>query len=223
MRLAKWLRLTAGLLCLWPPASVFAQEVADTVFVNGAVYTMDARKPRAEAVAVHGKKIVYVGNDAGAKALVGRRTTVIDLGGRMLLPGFIDAHVHPTAAHIATGADLQFDTPAEILTAARKWADAHPESAVVIGFGWRYVAFPPKGPTRAELDRVFPDRPAFLVAIDGHSAWVNSKALQAAGIDAATPDPLPPTSYFQRDEKGEPTGWLVEVPAMQVAMAKLMP
>jgi predicted amidohydrolase YtcJ len=223
MRFAKWLLLTVSVLSLWPPDSAFAQEKADTVFVNGAVYTMDAKKPRAEAVAVHGRKIVYAGSNSGAKAFVGRGTKVIDLGERMLLPGFIDAHVHPTAAHVATGADLQFDTPSEILAAAKKWADAHTDNAVVIGFGWRYVAFPSKGPTKAELDRVFPDRPAFLVAIDGHSAWVNSKALQMAGIDSTTPDPLPPTSYFQRDEKGEPTGWLVEVPAMQVALVKLKP
>ena len=228
MRLSRSAIVAIAVLCLWPRVSVGASArgdtpKADTVFVNGAVYTMDAKQPRAEAVAVRGKRIVYVGTTAGTKPFVGTSTKVVDLAGRMLLPGFIDSHAHPTAAHIAMGADLQFDTAEEILAAARKWADAHPGSDVVFGFGWRYVAFPQTGPTRAALDRVFPDKPVLLVAIDGHSAWVNSKALEMAGVDARTPDPLPPTSYFQRDEKGEPTGWLVEVPAMQVVMARLKP
>ncbi len=217
-----WL-LVALLLGAWPGAVPAAARKADTVFLNGAVHTMDAARPRAEAVAVQGKRIVYVGSTAGAKAWVGKETKVVDLAGRMLLPGFVDAHAHPTAAHVTVGADLQLDTPEEILAAARRWADAHPDAPGVVGFGWRYVAFPPDGPTKEALDRVIPDRPAFLVAIDGHSAWLNTRALEAAGIDARTPDPLPPTSYFKRDAKGDPTGWLVEVPAMQVAMARLKP
>lgn len=223
MRFSRWAILAMAALGPWPGAVAAAAAKADTVFLNGAVYTMEARQPRAEAVAVRGKQIVHVGSSAGARAYVGKGTKVIDLQGRMLLPGFVDAHVHPTAAHVAAGADLQFDTPAEILAAAKRWADANPDASVVIGFGWRYVAFPPEGPSKADLDRVFPDRPVFLAAIDGHSAWLNSRALQMAGIDARTPDPLPPTSYFQRDGAGEPTGWLVEVPAMQFALAKLKP
>lgn len=222
----RWI-LLALLIGAWPgspaAAAAAAPRKADTVFLDGAVYTMDPARPRAEAVAVQGKRIVYVGTSAGAKAWVGKGTKVVDLAGRMLLPGFIDAHVHPTAAHVTAGADLQHDTPDEILAAARRWADANPDAPVVVGFGWRYVAFPPDGPTRAELDRVISDRPAFLVAIDGHGAWLNTKALEAAGIDARTPDPQPPASTFKRDAKGEPTGWLVEVPAMQVAMASLKP
>ncbi len=223
MRTTRWGVLVAAVACAWPRLAAAGPEQADTVFLNGAVYTMDPARPRAEAVAVRGKRIVHVGSSARARALVGRGTTVVDLQGRMLLPGFVDAHVHPTAAHVAQGADLQFDEPGEILAAARRWADANPGAPVIVGFGWRYVAFPPDGPTRAALDRVFPDRPAFLVAIDGHSAWANSRALEAAGIDARTPDPLPPVSYFKRDDRGEPTGWLVEVPAMQVVMARLNP
>jgi predicted amidohydrolase YtcJ len=118
MLVPRWAILAVAALCLWPRGAAAGAARADTVFVNGAVHTMEAGQPRAEAVAVLGKKIVYVGSTAGAKAYVGRGTKVIDLAGRMLLPGFVDAHVHPTAAHVTTGADLQFDKPAEILAAA---------------------------------------------------------------------------------------------------------
>ena len=84
--------------------------------------------------------------------------------------------------------------------------------------------FPTTGPTKAALDKLFPDKPVLLIAIDVHSAWVNSKALEIAGIDAKTPDPAPGTSYFQRDPKNnEPTGWVVENPAEQLILAKLNP
>ena len=223
MRSSRRATLAAALISVWPLASAAATVEADTVFLNGAVYTMETKQPRAEAVAVRGKRIVYVGNGAGAKAYVGKGTKVVDLQGRMLLPGFIDAHSHPTAAHATAGADLQCDDLPEIVAAARQWADQNPEAKLVLGYGWRYTVFPLTGPTKGELDKVFPDKPVMLIAIDGHSMWLNSKAMAMAGIDAGSQDPLPPTSYFKRDEKGEPTGWLVEVPAMQVAMAKLKP
>ncbi len=82
---------------------------------------------------------------------------------------------------------------------------------VIRGYGWRYTLFPTTGPTKADLDKLFPDRPVLLIAIDVHSAWINSKALEIAGVNAKTPDPVPGFSYFQRDPKtGEPTGWVVE-------------
>ena len=86
---------------------------------------------------------------------------------------------------------------------------------VVRGFGWRYNAFPATGPRKEDLDQIWPDTPVILVAIDGHSAWVNSKALAMAKVTKATKDPLPGFSFFQRDPaSGEPTGYLVEPPAM---------
>ena len=129
----------------------------------------------------------------------------------MLLPGFVDSHIHPTLAMFAGGADLQYDSLGEVLASVKKWADAHPDAKVIRGFGWRYTLFPTTGPTKADLDKLFPDRPVLLFAIDVHSAWVNSKALELAGVNANTPDPVPGFSYFQRDPKtGEPTGWVVE-------------
>ncbi len=214
-------------LCIFvliPGVSAMAAEKADYVFKNGAVYTIESKTPKAEAVAVTGKKISYVGNNKGADAFIGKSTQVIDLKGKMLLPGFVEAHIHPTLAIFAQGADLQCDTVEEMLARVKAWAAANPDAKVIRGFGWRYYLFPTTGPTKAELDQLFPDKPVMLVAIDVHSAWVNSKALEVAGINANTPDPAPGVSYFQRDPKtNEPTGWVVETIAEQQVLAKLNP
>lgn len=216
--------LPALLFCMVAAADGATNKEADYVFKNGAVYTMDASAPKAEAVAVTGKEISYVGDNKGAEAHVGKNTQVIDLKGRMLLPGFVESHIHPTLAIVASGADLPCDSVDEVLARTKAWADAHPDAKLIKGFGWRYPLFPTTGPTKEVLDKLFPDKPVMLVAIDAHSAWVNSKALEMAGIDAKTPDPAPGVSYFQRDPKtNEPTGWVVETLAEQAVMAKLNP
>src|SRR5581483_9192668 len=160
------------------------------VFTNGAIYTINSNIPTAQAIAIAGKYITYVGTNAGVKPFVGDKTKVIDLHGQMLLPGFVESHIHPTLALAVEGADLQFDTVEQVLASVKKWADAHPDAKVSRGFGWRYPLFPTTGPTKAELDKMFPDRPVFLMAIDVHSGWVNSKALELAGVNAKTPDPV---------------------------------
>ena len=216
--------LPALLFCSVAAARGAANKEADYVFKNGAVYTMDPSAPKAEAVAVTGKEISYVGDNKGAETYVGKNTQVIDLNGKMLLPGFVESHIHPTLAIVASGADLPCDSVDEVLARTKAWADAHPEAKLIQGFGWRYTLFPTTGPTKAALDKLFPDKPVMLVAIDAHSAWVNSKALEMAGIDAKTPDPAPDVSFFQRDPKtNEPTGWVVETVAEQMVMAKLNP
>ncbi|MFZ0708301.1 MAG: amidohydrolase [Candidatus Korobacteraceae bacterium] len=201
-----------------------ATDKADYVFKNGAIYTIDSKNPTAQAIAVTGKTISYVGTNAGVQPFIGDKTQVVDLHGQMLLPGFVDSHIHPTLAMFAGGADLQYDTVGEVLASVKKWADAHPDAKVIRGFGWRYTLFPTTGPTKADLDKLFPNRPVLLIAIDVHSAWVNSKALELAGVNANTPDPVPGFSYFQREPKtGEPTGWVVETAAEQAVLAKLTP
>jgi len=205
-------------------ASAIAADKADYVFTNGAIYTIDAKNPTAQAIAITRKYITYVGTNDGVQPFVGDKTQVIDLHGQMLLPGFVDSHIHPTLAMFAGGADLQYDSLEEVLASVKKWTDAHPDAKVIRGYGWRYTLFPTTGPTKDELDKLFPDRPVLLVAIDVHSAWINSKAMELAGVNAKTPDPAPGFSYFQRDPKtGEPTGWVVETPAEQAVLAKLTP
>ena len=201
-----------------------ASDKADYVFKNGAIYTIDSKNPTAQAIAVTGKQISYVGSNEGVQPFIGTRTQVVDLHGQMLLPGFVESHIHPTLALITAGADLQFDSLDQVLGSAKKWADSNPHAKVIRGFGWRYMLFPITGPTKADLDKLFPDRPVFLTALDCHSAWVNTKALEMAGVNAKTQDPAPGFSIYQRDPKtNEPTGWLVEVPAMQAVLDKLDP
>lgn len=198
---------------------------ADYVFRNAKVYTVNHKQPWAEAVAVRGKQIVYVGRDSdrGLRPHIGKSTKVVDLQGRMLMPGFIDGHIHPIASSFMTaGADLQYDTREEMLAALRKYAQEHP-TGPVWGFGWRPDMFPASGPHKRELDEIFPDRPAFMINIDFHSLWMNSKALETAKIDRNTPDPVPGFSYYQRDANGEPTGYLLEPPTVLPAIAATIP
>ena len=191
-----------------------ASTDADFVFHNGRVYTVTDAAPWAEAVAVTGNAISYVGDEAGAMALAGPNTQVIDLGGKLLMPGFVEGHIHPfLGAFLSTGVDLQVPTGQDALDAIAAYAKANP-TGPVRGFGWRVDMFGPLGPTRADLDKVLPDRPGFFFAIDGHSMWANSKALEIAGITRDSQDPIPGFSYYVRDENGEPTGYVLEVDAV---------
>ena len=187
---------------------------ADFVFRNGPIYTVAGPTPWAEALAVKGNEIVYVGDEADAMALVGPGTRVVDLDGRLLMPGFVEGHIHPfLGAFLSSGVDLQVPTKADALAAIERYAKENPNGPVR-GFGWRVDMFGPEGPTRADLDRILPDRPAFFFAIDGHSLWANGKALEIAGVARDTPDPIPGFSYYQRDQNGDPTGYILEVDAV---------
>jgi len=189
---------------------------ADFVFRNGAVYTVNDASPWAQAVAVKGKHIIYVGDEAGVHAFIGPDTRVVDLVGKMLMPGFVEGHIHPLVGSTLTrGVDLQFDTKEAILGALHAYRDKIGQVGTVRGFGWRYLAFPSTGPRKEDLDALWPDVPVILFAIDGHCAWVNSQALALAGVTKDTQDPVPGFSYFERDPAtGEPTGYLVEVPVI---------
>jgi predicted amidohydrolase YtcJ len=189
---------------------------ADLVLTGGHVHTVDATNPRAEAVAVRGDRIVAVGSAPDLRAHVGPSTRVIDLAGRLLLPGFQDAHIHP----ISAGVDrLQCDLRASrgregVLATIRAYVAAHPEDPWIIGSGWYMADFPNGTPRREDLDAIVPDRPAFFPNRDGHSTWVNSKALELAGIDRDTPDP--DDGRIERDPDGTPTGCLHEGAAERV-------
>ena len=183
---------------------------ADLAFVNGAVYTVDAVRSWAQAVAVKDGRIVAVGTDDDVRMSVGPRTEVVDLANRMLVPGFQDAHVHPVGGGLdMLQCDLHdFATAHEYLEAIARYASGHEDVGWILGGGWAMDAFPGGTPTAEALDAVVADRPAYLPNRDGHSAWVNSAALQVAGITRQTPDP--PDGRIERDEDGEPTGTLHE-------------
>jgi hypothetical protein len=191
-----------------------ADGPATVIFRGGRVHTVDPRLPRAEAVAVRDRRIIGVGSNAEISSLAGPDTLVVELGGRLLLPGFVEAHIHPLlGAFFTPGVDLQFPTQREAMAEIAAYARSNP-SGPVRGFGWRVDMFGPDGPHRADLDAIIADRPALLVAIDAHSVWVNSAALKIAGVTRDTPDPVPGFSFFVRDETGEPTGYVLELPAV---------
>jgi predicted amidohydrolase YtcJ len=183
---------------------------AELAFVNGAVYTVDAARSWAEAVAVREGAIVAVGTDAEARELVGPRTEVIDLAGRMLVPGFQDAHVHPVSGGLdMIRCDLHdLSTQEDYLLAIKAYADTHPEREWILGGGWSMDAFPGGTPTKELLDAVVPDRCVFLPNRDGHGVWVSSRALEVAGVTQRTPDP--PDGRIERTATGEPSGTLHE-------------
>lgn len=188
---------------------VHADMPADFVFVNASVFSPDGSRP-ADSVAVRGGRIVAVGQGVGTE-LIGARTEVVDLGGATLLPGFIDAHVHPVAAGMqALRCDLSTlpHNRAGYRTAVAEYAAAHPEVQVIAGSGWYGDAFDGGFPGAADLDDVVADRPVVLSSHDGHGVWVNSRALALAGVDADTPDP--PGGRIVRDHDGRPTGMFVE-------------
>ncbi len=183
-----------------------------TVFVNGKIYTLDDAQPWVEAVAVDGDRIVYVGSTAGANALAGKDTTVHDLGGKLLLPGFIDTHMHPIAGGAYAKA-LSLDTFAGVDTwvaAISDYADANPDAALLFGYGFLASSFGPEGPTRQMIDAVVADRPVLIMDEGFHGAWANSKALELLNITQDTADPVPGFSYYKRDADGNATGYLLE-------------
>lgn len=187
-------------------------NAADFVFRGGGVYTVDAERSWAEALAVRDGRIVFVGSDEGAAAWIGPQSRVIELEGRMVLPGFQDAHVHPITGGIeALACDLNAaNSVEEYLAVIRQCAEDHPDEAWISGGGWSMSVFGPGAlASKTVLDEVVPDRPVFLASADGHTAWVNSRALEIAGITAETPDP--PDGRIDRDpETGEPVGSLQE-------------
>ncbi len=183
--------------------------MVDLLFSGGPVFTADAVQSRPTAVAVDGGRIVAVGHDE-VLDLAGPGTERVDLAGRLLVPGFQDAHVHPVWA----GVDLlrcdlsDLFRAADYLARIRAYVTANQDSEWVVGSGWSMSAFPGGTPTAAELDTVVGARPAFLTNRDGHGAWVSSEALRRAGIDADTPDPA--DGRIERDASGRPTGTLHE-------------
>ena len=183
---------------------------ATFALVNGAVYTVDARRPRAQALAVADGKIAAVGTDDEVRELITNGTEVVDLNGRMVIPGFQDAHVHPPSGGLEmlrcnlSGA---FSIP-EYERIIATYAAEHPRVEWVLGGGWSMDVFPRGNPPKGVLDRLVPDRPVMLPSRDGHSVWVNSKALEIAGITKDTPDPV--DGVIVREDDGQPWGTLHE-------------
>lgn len=197
------------------PTEVLARQtasLADMVVLHGKIYTVNARQPWAQALAIRDGKILSVGSEKEIEKYRGAATKVIDAQNHLVLPGFEDTHVHFTAGSFG----LQqvklddADSIAEIQKRLKEYAEAHPGTSFIQGFGWMYPVFGKEAlPDKRYLDEVLPDRPVLLSAYDGHTYWANSKALQMAGITKDTPDPLNGIIVHDR-QTGEPTGALKE-------------
>lgn len=199
-----------------------ANPSTDFALINGQIHTMDENGTVAEAIAIEGDEIVYVGDAAGLGDVIGLGTEVIDLDGRMVLPGFVDGHIHAAVGGlIMLGVDLQTDDKDELFARIRKEVETNKDD-VILGYGVRFNPWTDGNPTAAMLDEIESERPVYLWAIDGHAAWVNSKALEMAGVNKETPDTAPGFSFFERDADGNPTGWIVEVPAQLQVLSALI-
>ena len=193
-----------------------ADDNADIVFMNANAYTLNEKLPWAEAIAVKGDTIVYVGNNVGAANLIGDETVHHNLSGRMLLPGFIDTHMHPISGGAYAKA-LSLDTSGTIdawIRAIDEYADVNPDAPVIFGYGFLASTFGPVGPTRELIDTVVPDRPVLIMDEGFHAAWANTRALEELNITQDTPDPVPGFAYYKRDANGNATGYLLETTAV---------
>ena len=183
---------------------------ADLIIINARVHTMDAERPQAEAVAVYGNRIVAVGSSAEIRKLASGRTRVVDAGGRLVLPGFNDSHVHfMSGGFQLSSVDLRdASTPQEFAERIRDFARKIPKGRWILGGDWDHERWPGAAlPTKELIDAFTPDTPVFVNRLDGHMALANSLALKLAGVTKETKDPA--GGIIVRDPKtGEPTGIL---------------
>lgn len=183
----------------------------DLILTHGRLYTGDPRYPAATALAIRDGKILAVGSDDAILALRAPHTEWVHLAGRVVTPGLVDAHVHFRNFALSLERIDLHEVPslAEALRRVQQRRQARPDEVWLQGRGWTQELWAGRGfPTAADLDGVAADRPIFLSHKSGHAAWVNSLALQMAGVSAETPDP--PSGQIQRDAHGRPTGILLE-------------
>ena len=204
--------LSAVAVCLIAAITyfVFVPSRADELFINGHIYTLDADNTVAEAIAVRGDRIVGVGS-SGSIVRKFKAPATVDLGGKTVLPGFIDSHAHFLSLGLArltldlSGAQSEREAAERVAQGAARAAPGK----WIRGRGWDQNRWPTKRfPVRQSLDRVSPQNPVFLSRVDGHAAWVNSMALGLGGVTKSTPDP--PGGRIERDPNGNPTGVLID-------------
>ena len=198
-------------------------DPADLIVHNATIYTVDAKQPRAQALAVRGSRLVVVGSDADALALRGPRTRVVDARGRAVVPGLQDAHAHFTGLGTALQMlDLRSTTSLEqILDRVRQQVAKAQPGEWILGRSWDQNDWPEKAwPTHEALDRVAPANPVYLTRVDGHAAFANAKAMEVAGISAETKDP--DGGRLIRDAQGRPTGVFIDR-AMGLVASRIPP
>ena len=206
-------------------APVIAEPVA-VILTGGNVFTADPAEPWEEAIVVRDGRIAFVGSSADALALRNAGDKHHDLVGKLVLPGFVDAHTHPgMMAFLGEDSSEELipkTSHADLLTWLRDYSGWLWPPMIQAG-DWPTALYGIEGPHKEELDRVVRFRPVILFDDSGHSQWLNSSALSLLGIKASTPDPAPGLSYFVRDENGEPTGWVKEFALVPFMGDKLLP
>jgi predicted amidohydrolase YtcJ len=203
-------------------ASAQSKPSADLIIKNAKIWTVDPARPTAQAVAVLNDRIVAVGSNSDVEILRGPETNVMDAGGKLLLPGFNDAHVHFISGGLQLDSVQLNDVTSvdELVRRVAEQAKKTPKGEWILEGDWDETKWsPPALPTKEMIDPVTPDNPAFISRYDGHSAVANSIALQKAGIDGKTPDP--PGGTIVRDAQGNPTGDLKD--AAMDAVFKVIP
>lgn len=212
-----------GLMSLGLPGAANVAAAAEgkaQVYYNAKIFTSDKNKPSATAFVVENGKFVYVGDDAGAL----KYGSGTDLKGKRILPGFLDTHSHTVMASSLSSlggitVDLAWDLKTTLAHIAEKANDdVRKNEKFVVGMG----IGPRCRPNLAkDLDAIVPDRPVFIISLDGHACWLNTLAMERAKLTKDTPDPIPGSSFFERDEDGNPTGYVVETTAVVFVMRRL--
>lgn len=215
-----------GLALVLLPFSLLAQasrQPADLVITGARIYTVDPNRPTAEGVAVRGGRVVFVGNLRGAQALIGPNTEKWDLTGKTIVPGVVDAHGHLLGLGQALRTVDLVGTKSydEIVQRVVAWSARVPSGEWIRGRGWDQNDWADtRFPSHEALSRALPNNPVYLTRVDGHAAFVNAKALEIAGVTAATKDP--DGGRLIRDTRGAPTGVLVDN-AMGLVSQKIPP
>ena len=191
--------------------NVVVAAMADSVYLNGKIYTVNAALPWAEAIAIQGDRLVFVGSDDAVRKFIGASTSVIDLEQRMVMPGIHDAHTHLLWASMHMKCDCCFaaeETIDSIIAKLKLYGQGRKQGEWLVGGFFYYTFFPDHKPHRAWLDQHFPDTPVYLKEMTFHQVLLNTKGLEVAGIDKTTPSPE--GGEIVKDEHGELTGELVE-------------
>ncbi len=216
---------------LMMPSSAYAQEIADTIYSGGPILTINDAAPRAEAVAVKEGRIIAVGSMDEVGIHKGDQTQVFDLGGSTMLPGFVDSHGHVVfgglqalSANLLAPPDGEVSDIESLQDTLRAWIEANAKAVektgVIVGFGYDNTQLAEqRHPTREDLDEVSADIPIIIVHQSGHLGVANSKALEFAGVDAATEDPA--GGVYQRDADGAPNGVMEEYAFFPVLVKNL--
>jgi predicted amidohydrolase YtcJ len=192
----------------------------DRILVNGKIWTEDEAQPRVQALAISGDRIVAVGADEQIKAMASPDTAVLDLHGRLVVPGFQDSHLHFPGRSV-NEVDLHgVETLKDFQRLLADFAKSHPALPWITGDGWGYSAFPEQTVDKKYIDAVVSDRPVYLMERDGHMGLANSKALELAGVSTGMPDP--PNGHIMREKSGEPTGEFKEA-AQDLILSKIPP